>query len=100
MGNVSRPMPDLSMYVPLIDDFLARRLAEKEFVSEYMRRFKNDQRMLDDQWFDVLNDIFLDSDEYVDEPRLRTGDQFEIDEHQLRERVQASRHKLRGLGAG
>ena len=99
-GETSQPIPDLSMYVLLIDDFLARRLAEKAFVSEYMRRFKNDQRLLEDRWFDVLNDIFLDSDEYVDEPHLRTGDQFEIDEHQLRDRVQAARQKLRVLGVG
>lgn len=91
-------IPDLSMYLPLIDSFLLRTISENTFTLRYMRAFQRDSRLLDDQWYEILNDIFLDSDEYVDDPRLRRGGKFQIDEHQLRDRVHVNRQRLRDLG--
>lgn len=91
-------LPDLSMYIPLIDGFLVGRLSAEAFTLTYMRTFQDDSRLLADEWFAILNNVFLDADEYT-EPALRTGGEYEIDERELCERVRAARAGLRELGA-
>jgi hypothetical protein len=97
---VSEPpneLPDLSSYIRLIDDFIARRMSAPEFEKSYLSALKLENRGLAVPIFDVLQRLFGDADAYVAYPELRTEPE-DLDEEQLRECALRARGELRELG--
>jgi Bacterial self-protective colicin-like immunity len=90
-------LPDIGPYLEVIDRYLAGELPAEPFTAAFMTMSKNERRLLGEPLGPVLSATFLDCDEYVDDPRLRTGGPYEIDGPELRCRVAAAREKLRDL---
>lgn len=68
-----RGLPDINSYVDLIDRFLRGSVSAPDFQLTYLRMVENEQRILGDPVFPLIQELFEDADRYVDEPRLRTG---------------------------
>jgi len=93
----SEPPDNVDEYLALIDRYLSGGLAAKPFTSALMRMVKTRFLMPNQPVADVINTMFLDCDEYEDDPRLRTGGPYEIDGPELHCRIVAARQKLREL---
>lgn len=76
----------LAHYRDLIRGFSIGELAPNTFQAEYLTRFKNDPDQVIGREFDVLDELFADADDYVEDPTLRaeTGG---IDGDELRQRA-------------
>lgn len=97
MSEPPNELPDLSSYIRLIDDFIARRMSAPEFEKSYLSALKLENRGLAVPIFDVLQRLFGDADAYVAYPELRTEPE-DLDEEQLRECALRARGELRELG--
>jgi hypothetical protein len=64
----------LKSYAILMSDFVEGKLSPQMFESAYLRKFKNEQTMLPESAFSVLDRLFGDVDAYVAEPSIRGTD--------------------------
>ena len=95
-----RPTPrDLAEYIALIDDFIAGRIGASAFEGAYLHAIKSEERILGDDVFSILQELFEDADAYVPYPDLRT-DPEDLDDDQLRGCAVRARGALRELGYG
>ncbi len=90
-------LPDINSYIDLIDRFLRRSVSAPVFQLTYLRMVKNEQRVLGQPVFPVLQELFEDADRYVAEPRLRTGTE-DLDDEGLMSCAARARGALRDLG--
>lgn len=85
----------VTAFATLIEVFLQKRMSVLEFESAYLRAFKDDATDWPEPIYAILNDVFLDVDAYYPDPAIRGA--FEIDEAELRSRVERSLSALRRL---
>lgn len=97
MTRDERDLPRINSYIDLIDRFLRRSVRALDFQLTYLRMVKNEQRILGERVFPVLQELFEDADRYVDEPRLRTGTE-DLDHEGLMSCAARARRALRDLG--
>jgi len=81
-------MNNIDSYISLIDKFVSHKISLAKFRISYMEEFKNDQRMLGEPIFPILNGLFGDADMCTSNKQL-LGDypEFYIDEKTLREKA-------------
>jgi hypothetical protein len=89
--------PDIATYVALIDDFISQKVSAPEFEPQYLSMVKNEQRILPDNVFSIIQELFEDVDAYVPYAHLRT-DPEDLDDGQLRACAVRARDALRELG--
>ena len=82
-------------YARMMQDFMQGAMSTTEFVTGYLKKFKNETRELDEEEFEILDELFGDIDAYTPETSLIVENpNFYIDERQLRERVAMAIKKL------
>lgn len=86
----------LANYRPVMDRFLSGEIGAENFSEAYMEIFKNDANQVTGPEFDVLDSIFVAIDDYVEAPELRDPDEGDIDEVELRARVEEGYRRLFG----
>ena len=91
------PDNNLDEYLALIDRYLAGDLPAGPFSNALIALYKKRFHMPNRASTEILSTMFLDCDEYEDDPRLRTGGPYEIDGPELHCRIVAARQKLREL---
>ncbi|HYE31794.1 MAG TPA: colicin immunity domain-containing protein [Methylomirabilota bacterium] len=70
---------ELHQYFSLIEAYIARQITATQFEKEYLAIFKADNRRLPETVFNVLNRLFSDVDDFVENPELRSaGDLDEL----------------------
>jgi hypothetical protein len=75
-------------YIKIIQDFLSNSISVEEFERQYLTKFKNETREMDDPSFQILDEIFGDVDSLTNDPALLSENQsFYIDEGELRKRL-------------
>ena len=75
--------------------FLREDMSATDFVITYLNKFKAKDQTLEDQDFEVLDELFGDADAYTPDCGLIAKDpSFYIDERQLRKRVAVAINKL------
>lgn len=85
----------LQGYRDLIKRFTSGGISAEVFEHDFLERFKNDPNQVVGDEFDVLDELFADVDEYVDDPITRQ-DTGGISGEELRERAQAAYDRLYG----
>ncbi|MCP9274035.1 colicin immunity domain-containing protein [Mycolicibacterium arenosum] len=85
----------LQGYRDLIERFISGEISADVFERDYMKHFKSDPNQIVGDEFDVLDRLFADIDEYVDDPVIRQ-DTGGISGEELRERAQAAYDRLYG----
>ncbi|MGW5789158.1 colicin immunity domain-containing protein [Saccharopolyspora sp. NPDC003752] len=83
---------DVADYVGLIRAFTSGKISAPRFEEQYMAMFKAATRHFPEPVYEILNDLFLDCDEYVADPDLR--DEDDLDDQQLHERATEALTKL------
>ncbi len=81
-------------YAELIRPFLAGTISADEFQTRYFRAFKNETAALPEDEFRILDRLFGEVDNYVDNPALRNPGN--LDEPGLRRACQAALAALAG----
>jgi hypothetical protein len=97
MRTSSDDTPDPSLYVRLMDDFIANRMSAPEFQKAYLSALQDEQRIFGDEVFSAIQELFEDADAYVAYPELRTEPE-DLDDEQLRKCAVRARSELRDLG--
>lgn len=97
MSKRPNELPDLRVYIGLIDNFIANVIGAPEFQKSYLSTMKSEQRIFGDPIFPVIQRLFGDADAYVAYPELRTEPE-DLDDDQLRECAIRARGELRDLG--
>lgn len=87
----------VSDYIEIIQDFTSGKVSAPLFEERYMAMFKAATAHFPEEIYDVLNDLFLDCDEYVADPSLR--DEEDLDDQQLLDRAAGALSRLTALGA-
>lgn len=89
-------------YGLLLHDYLAGALSAEEFQRAYLEHFKNENRELDDDLFEVLDELFGAVDAFCADPELlaelcvaKPG--FYLDEKALRAKVAQASQRLASL---
>jgi hypothetical protein len=90
-------LPDISLYVDLIDRFVGRDISAPDFDKSFLKAMKSEQRTLGDPVYPILQELFEDADAYVEQAELRT-DPEDLDDEQLRASALRARDVLRDLG--
>jgi hypothetical protein len=87
----------LDTYRDLIRRFVIGDVSADQFEADYLARFKADPNQVAGDEFDILDGLFSDVDDYVDEPALRrsTGG---ISGDELRARARQAYALLFGAG--
>lgn len=85
----------IQRYQVLIKRFVNGAISADVFEREYTNRFKSDPNQVVGDEFDILDELFADVDEYVDDPVIRqeTGG---IGGDELRARAGAAYDRLYG----
>ena len=88
---------DLHGYIPLIKDFLERKISAKEFDDKFFEKIgSEDEPFIEENNFeDLIDELCYYVDAYVDDETLEGGEDFEpieregddLDEPQLRAEV-------------
>lgn len=87
-------------YKELIERFLNGDLAADEFQTQYLKKFKECDDVLDDDTFRILNGVFESADCYWHECIPGQETNFEISEQQLRKEVTEALRQLNKLQMG
>lgn len=58
-------------YESLISQFIDGEITAPVFEQTFLRMFKNENEMIGGDEFDILEDLFTSTDEYVADPELR-----------------------------
>jgi uncharacterized protein (DUF2267 family) len=90
----------ISEYLSLMHDAVEGRLSLPAFSKAYMEKFQAETNVLPNAVYEVLNDIFLDSDEFVPDRALyeslkRVNPDFVIDETEYMTRIRNAIKLLR-----
>jgi hypothetical protein len=90
-------LPDISSYVDLIDRFVGRDTSAPDFEKSFLQAMKSERRTLGDAVYPILQELFEDADDYVEQAELRTETE-DLDDHQLLTSALRARRALSGLG--
>jgi hypothetical protein len=90
-------LPDISSYVDLIDRFIGRDVSASDFEKSFLQAMKSENRTLGDAVHLILQELFEDTDAYVEHAELRTEPE-DVDDERLLASALRARHALRGLG--
>lgn len=82
----------LEQYILLITQFVAGDITPSQFEVSYMNLFKNEEKELPEDIYDVLNGLFSDVDAYCGDLELR--DDEDLDEEQLLSSAKEALRKL------
>jgi hypothetical protein len=75
-------------YKALIQSYLSDEFSSLEFQILYIEKFKNEERLLDDCLFLILDEFFGDVDAYTeDEELLAENSDFYLNKNMFRERA-------------
>lgn len=74
----------IGVYVELLEEFVGSFVSALEFERRYLRLFKNEERVLPESLFRVLDGLFADVDAFCPDSELR--DEHDLSEEQLRAR--------------
>ena len=67
------PAPNLiAKYKTLIYQFINHQISAPDFESSYLKMFKNETEIIGGDAFDILEDLFTSTDDYVADPELRS----------------------------
>lgn len=83
-------------YIELTRSYLSGALTPLEFTRRYMREVKDDPRRFPREHSEVINDLFMICDSYVDDPLLRDSVD-DLDELQLKMQTAAELELLEKL---
>lgn len=83
-------------YIELARSYLSGALTPLEFTQRYMREVKDDPRRFPREHSEVINDLFVICDAYVDDPLLRDSVE-DLDELQLKTHTAAELELLEKL---
>lgn len=89
-------MVDLCVeYKTLIQRYLSDEFSSLEFQALYIGKFKNEERLLDDCLFLILDEFFGDVDAYTeDEGLLAENSDFYLNKNMFRERAKNILNRL------
>jgi Bacterial self-protective colicin-like immunity len=90
-------LPDISLYVDLIDRFIGRDISAPDFEKSFLKAMKSEQRTLGGPVYPILQELFEDADAYVEQAELRTEPE-DLDDDQLLASALRARDVLRELG--
>jgi hypothetical protein len=71
------------VYLDLIEQFVDGRISANRFEAGFLPIFKNETTHLPEDFFNVLDGLFADVDDYVADPELR-AEAGGLDDEQLR----------------
>lgn len=77
----------LANYEPILRRFVRHEIAGQEFETEFLKTWRGHKHQAHSPQLDIINEIFYDVDEYVDDPELRER-AGGLDTATLRTRVQ------------
>ncbi|MFS0899163.1 colicin immunity domain-containing protein [Mycolicibacterium litorale] len=97
MIDHEKRLPDIFVYTDLIDRFIENSITASEFESAFLRAIKQEQRILGNPVYPILQELFEDTDAYVSDPSLRTEPE-DLDDEQLRACARRARQALRVVG--
>lgn len=82
-------------YEDILGRFLEGTISAEEFQRAFLGQFKNENRHLNDQLFELLDGLFSDVDAFTTDPELvAENPRFYLDEAMLREKTS---HALKQL---
>ena len=87
----------LDTYRDLIRRFVIGDVSADQFESDYLAQFKDDPNQVAGDDFDILDELFSDVDDYVNEPALRRS-AGGISGEELRTRARDAYARLFGTG--
>ncbi|HVY87272.1 MAG TPA: colicin immunity domain-containing protein [Hyphomonadaceae bacterium] len=93
---MSRPMTNPSdRYKKLLDSYIDGRLSTEEFCRQYDEAFLADDTMFEPALYDILNDLFVDTDALTSNPALiAERPTFYVNEKEFRERAELAAARL------
>lgn len=99
--SAASPSAQSSVFIPLIQDFVEKRVSAQDFETRYLRLVKSYPALLDDRVSRAVNYLFCEVDALVLDERLRDpADPNQIEEATLRVRAKDTlREMLRVSGA-
>lgn len=96
--NIMKREKSLEKYVNIISDFISGKVTVAQFEELFLRTFKNENKNLDIEIYDILNKLFSDIDAYCGDPGIANynkSDPFhDIDEKELLNNAQIALKKL------
>ena len=101
------PAPNIiAKYTTLIYQFINHQISAPDFESAYLKLFKSETETIGGDAFDILEDLFTSTDDYVADPELRSRLLAEnrdlhkygkpLDDEELRAEARAAYRKLFG----
>jgi hypothetical protein len=94
----------IAKYKSLISQFIKGQVSALDFQTSYLRMFKNEEDIDIGAEFDILEELFTDTDDYVADPELRSylrakDPEFRkyvqaLDDEELRVRAREAYRKL------
>jgi hypothetical protein len=93
IDSVKARYDSLKRYVKLIEMVVAGEITLNQFEHDYFELFKADETIKEDLEFDILNDLFMDLDNYTSDPALRDSGDF--DDIQMMNRIPTALEKLK-----
>ncbi|CAM3783097.1 colicin immunity domain-containing protein [Smaragdicoccus niigatensis] len=61
----------LANYEPILRRFIRHEISGQEFETDFLSQWRGHRRQPGSPELDIINEIFYDVDEYVDDPDLR-----------------------------
>jgi hypothetical protein len=92
-----RELPDDSLYVDLIDRFIACDVSAPDFEKSFLQAMKAGRRILGGPVYPILQELFEDADAYAEQGELRT-EPADLSAEQLLASAVRARNALRALG--
>ena len=88
---------NLNSYISLISDLVNDKISAKCFEYAYLKLFKEEKGKRSESEFRVLNTLFLDVDEFCNDPELI--DEHDIGEEELKRRCEVAIEGLKKIEA-
>jgi len=82
----------LEEYVAKLRQFVDGDITACQFEESYLKIFKNEEKVLPEHVFEVLNELFTDVDSFCSDPELR--DDEDLDDTELLYRAELALKKL------
>jgi len=89
MNNVSEHIEN---YVTNIKQFVDGEITACQFEVSYLKAFKKQEKELPENVFEILNELFTDTDAFCSDPELREED--DIDDQELLRRAELALKRL------
>jgi len=70
----------LEGYKGLLTDFIERKISPSNFQALYFRKFKDEERIIPEKIFRILDWLFAETDSYCEDPTLRDSGDIGDDE--------------------